>query len=212
MRFLSILLLTVTLLGCESTYYSALESVGVHKRELIVDRVEAASEAQLEASEEFKTALESFKSLTDFEGGELEVVYNNIENQYEASEEAVANVRSRIEAIESVSTALFAEWSQELEQYTNASLRRESERQLTATKASYQKMLDAMLKAEQKMQPVLATLKDNTLFLKHNLNAAAIGSLQNEFASLKVDIDSAIKQMNAAIEESNRFISTMQSK
>lgn len=212
MRFLPMLLLSLTLLGCESTYYSALESVGVHKRELIVDRVEAASEAQLEASEEFKTALESFKALTNFEGGELEAVYNNIENQYEASEDAVANVRSRIEGIESVSNALFDEWALELEQYSNASLRRESEKQLQSTKVSYQKMLNAMLKAEQKMQPVLATLKDNTLFLKHNLNAAAIGSLQNEFASLKVDVDSAIKQMNAAIEESNRFISTMKTK
>ena len=212
MRFLPILLLSMALIGCESTYYSALETVGVHKRELVVDRVEAASEAQLEASEEFKTALESFKALTNFEGGELEAVYNNIENQYEASEDAVKNVRSRIEGIESVSVALFDEWALELEQYTNVSLRRESEKQLQATKVSYQKMLDAMLKAEQKMQPVLATLKDNTLFLKHNLNAAAIGSLQNEFASLKVDVDSAIRQMNAAIEESNRFISSIRTK
>ena len=54
-----ILLLT----GCESAYYGAWEKVGVHKRDILVDRVEDAAEAQEDAKEEFKSALEKFSSV-----------------------------------------------------------------------------------------------------------------------------------------------------
>jgi hypothetical protein len=73
-------------------------------------------------------------------------------------------------------------------------------------------MLKAMKRAEQKMTPVLNTLRDNTLYLKHNLNASAIGSLQGEFSNLEQDIQFAIKQMNAAIAESDKFLQKLNQK
>ncbi|WP_139309179.1 DUF2959 family protein, partial [Neptunomonas phycophila] len=76
-------------------------------------------------------------------------------------------------------------WQDELSLYKSATLRRDSERKLSATKAQYKKMIASMHRAEKKMEPVLDTLRDNTLYLKHNLNAAAIGSLQGEFNSLQ---------------------------
>ncbi|MDY0291763.1 MAG: DUF2959 family protein, partial [Desulfuromonadaceae bacterium] len=30
------------LLGCQSTYYAAMEKIGMHKRDILVDRVEQA--------------------------------------------------------------------------------------------------------------------------------------------------------------------------
>ncbi len=150
--------------------------------------------------------MQALSSLTQFNGGELEEVYNQINDQYQESEKAAQEVRDRIAAIEDVSDALFDEWQQELTLYTNAKLRRSSEQKLKETKASYQQMLKAMKRAEQKMTPVLNTLRDNTLYLKHNLNASAVGSLQGEFMSLEKEIANAISQMNAAIAESDKFL------
>ncbi|GAL12251.1 hypothetical protein JCM19233_3243 [Vibrio astriarenae] len=184
MRYLVAFVITLmTLTGCSSTYYAAMEQVGYHKRDIMVDRVEDAKESQQEAQQEFTSALEALSALTNFNGGELESVYKDINRRYEASEAAAQDVRDRIEAIEDVSDALFDEWQQELALYSNDKLRRSSEQKLRDTKASYQTMLAAMWKAEQKMTPVLDTLRDNTLYLKHNLNASAIGSLQGEFMS-----------------------------
>lgn len=199
----------VTLVGCESTYYSAMEKVGYHKRDIMVDRVEDAKESQQDAQQEFTSALEALTALTNFNGGELETVYNNINAKYEASEDAAQEVRDRIEAIENVSDALFDEWQQELELYSNGNLRRSSEQKLRNTKAAYNTMLSAMKKAEKRMTPVLNTLRDNTLYLKHNLNASAVGSLQGEFANLEQDIEYAISQMNDAIAESDKFLNTL---
>ena len=195
-----------TLTGCQSAYYSAMEKVGYHKREIMVDRVEDAKQAQQEAQQEFTSALEALSALTNFKGGELEDVYNSVNDQYEESEKAAQDVRDRIAAIEDVSEALFDEWQEELNLYTSTKLRQSSEQKLKQTQASYHTMLKAMQRAEQKMTPVLNTLRDNTLYLKHNLNASAIGSLRGEFSSLEKEIQYAIKQMNAAIAESNNFL------
>nr|WP_117235612.1 DUF2959 domain-containing protein [Vibrio maerlii] len=213
MRYmLTMIIALITLTGCQSAYYSAMEQVGYHKRDIMVDRVEDAKSSQQDAQEEFTSALEALSALTNFQGGELEDVYNQINDKYEDSEKAAQDVRDRIAAIEDVSDALFDEWQEELELYTSASLRRSSEQKLKETQRSYNTMLSAMKRAEQKMTPVLNTLRDNTLYLKHNLNASAIGSLQGEFMSLEDDIAIAIQQMNAAIEESDAFLSKLEQK
>ncbi|PFG45579.1 Protein of unknown function (DUF2959) [Vibrio sp. ES.051] len=209
---LAIVLSIFTLTGCQSAYYSAMEQVGYHKRDIMVDRVEDAKESQQDAQEEFSSALEALSALTNFDGGELESIYNKINDQYEDSAKAAQEVRDRIAAIEDVSDALFDEWQDELDLYTNTKLRRSSEQKLRETKASYQTMLSAMKRAEKKMAPVLNTLRDNTLYLKHNLNASAIGSLQGEFSSLEKDIQFAIKQMNEAIAESDKFLQKLNQK
>ena len=209
---IALLVALTTLTGCQSTYYAAMEQVGVHKREIMVDRVEDAKLSQQEAQQEFTSALEALSALTNFDGGDLETVYNQINDKYEASENATQEVSDRIAAIEDVSQALFDEWQQELDLYTSASLRRSSEQQLRQTRTSYNTMMKAMQRAEQRMVPVLNALRDNTLFLKHNLNASAIGSLQGEFVSLEKEIESAIAQMNQAITESDKFLNKLQAK
>ncbi|MEZ8947881.1 DUF2959 domain-containing protein [Vibrio sp. 10N.247.311.18] len=213
MPYLIVIVLSIfTLTGCQSAYYSAMEQVGYHKRDIMVDRVEDAKESQKDAQEEFTSALEALSSLTNFSGGDLEDMYNQINDKYQDSEKAAQNVSDRIAAIEDVSDALFEEWQSELDLYTSDSLRRSSEQKLRETKSSYQKMLSAMKRAEKKMDPVLNTLRDNTLYLKHNLNASAVGSLQGEFMSLEKDIAYAIKQMNAAIAESDKFLAQLNQK
>ena len=213
MPYLIVIVLSIfTLTGCQSAYYSAMEQVGYHKRDIMVDRVEDAKESQQDAQEEFSSALEALSSLTNFSGGDLEDMYNQINDKYQDSEKAAQNVSDRIAAIEDVSDALFAEWQSELDLYTSDSLRSSSEQKLRDTKSSYQTMLSAMKRAEKKMDPVLNTLRDNTLYLKHNLNASAVGSLQGEFMSLEKDIAYAIKQMNAAIAESDKFLAQLNQK
>ncbi|MFS1918682.1 MULTISPECIES: DUF2959 domain-containing protein [unclassified Vibrio] len=213
MPYLIVIVLSIfTLTGCQSAYYSAMEQVGYHKRDIMVDRVEDAKESQQDAQEEFTSALEALSSLTNFSGGDLEDMYNQINDKYQDSEKAAQNVSDRIAAIEDVSDALFEEWRSELDLYTSDSLRRSSEQKLRETQSSSKTMLSAMKRAEKKMDPVLNTLRDNTLYLKHNLNASAVGSLQGEFMSLEKDIAYAIKQMNAAIAESDKFLAQLNQK
>ena len=192
--------------GCSSTYYSAMEKVGKHKRDIMVDRVEGARDSQAAAQEQFKSALEQFDSVVKLKDTDLKRAYDKLNGEYEKSKAAAEKVSDRIDNVESVAEALFEEWEDELGQYQSKELRRSSKEQLKRTENRYKEMLASMHQAEASMDPVLRILNDNVLFLKHNLNAQAIGSLQAEFANLKGEIDVLIAKMNSAIESSNQFI------
>lgn len=212
MSSLSKLIIIVSLLSltaCQSAYYSAWEKLGVEKRDILVDRVEDARDSQTDAQEQFASALEEFTALINFDGGELESVYDALNSQYLESEAAAKDVSKRIDKVESVAEALFSEWESELELYTNAKLKRDSQSKLRETQTKYKSMLRAMRKVESSMPPVLSALQNNVLYLKHNLNASAIGALQGEFAVIKSDVDNLIKEMNSAIEQSDTFIAAM---
>ena len=56
---------------------------------------------------------------------------------------------------------------------------------------------------------VLAAFRDQVLFLKHNLNAQAIASLETELASVRTDVSSLLKAMEVSIAEANAFIKDM---
>jgi Skp family chaperone for outer membrane proteins len=211
MKKLILITLTCCLVACQSAYYSAWEKVGVEKRDILVDRVEDAKESQEDAQQQFSSALEQFSQLINFDGGELQGVYENLKDQYEASEESASRVTSRIDKVGNVAEALFDEWQNELEKYSSETLRRDSQRKLQDTQRRYNSLIKAMRKAESKMAPVLSALQDNVLYLKHNLNASAIGALQGEFNGIKREIDQLIKEMNSAISQSNEFITSMKS-
>ena len=205
--FLSLLL---TLNACSSLYYGGLEKIGIPKREVMVHRVEKARDTQEETKQQFKSALEQFSALTSFKGGNLEATYKRLNGEYEASVAKASEVRKRISDIEDVSEALFTEWQDELNQYSNVDLKRSSQQQLTSTKGQYQQLITVMKRAEAKIDPVLAVFKDQVLYLKHNLNAQAIASLKGQLGSIQSDVSSLIAAMEKSINEANAFIKTME--
>jgi len=204
---LLVALLLVSFLGaCSQAYYGAMEKVGIHKRDILIDRVEGARDAQSEAQEQFKSALEQFSAVVHIGNSNLKKAYEKLNAEYEDSEKAAKKVSERIDKVQSVADALFDEWKDELKLYKSADLRKSSKQKLQDTKTRYREMLASMHRAEKSMGPVLRSFHDNVLFLKHNLNAQAIGSLKSEFSTLKGEIDSLIKNMNEAIKTSNKFI------
>lgn len=210
MKKLILVGLIILVSSCQSAYYAAWEKVGIEKRDILVDRVENAKDSQEDAQEQFTSALEQLSLLINFDGGELQDVYDALKNEFEASEKSAEEVSARINKVESVADALFEEWQDELDEYTNATFKRDSQAKLRDTQKRYKTLLAAMRKAESKMSPVLDALRDNVLYLKHNLNANAIGALQAEFKGIKKDIGKLIVDMNKAIKESNNFIANMQ--
>ena len=196
--------------GCQTAYYETMEKLGYHKRDLMVSDVKKARDAQQDAKEQFKSALDRFTKTLNVQGGELQDKYEALNEEYQKSEKRAQDVRDRIASVENVSDALFDEWNAELKQYSNATLRQKSQKQLTQTRSQYAQLIKAMKRAESKMDPVLSKLKDNVLFLKHNLNAQSIASLKSELVTVEGNIDSLIKDLNTSIQEADSFITSME--
>ena len=195
--------------GCSSTYYSIWQKLGYEKRDILVSRIKSANDDQDAAKKQFETTLQKFKDVTHFNGGDLEAEYNKLNSSYESCQSRADDVSSRIKSVEKVAQDLFDEWQTELGQYSDPKLRQESEQKLTETKARYQKLITVMKQAEARMKPVLTAFHDQVLFLKHNLNAAAIASLQTTSAGIEADVTQLIKDMDASIAEDNAFVSQL---
>ena len=209
-RLLIVMIAAAPLLAsCTTAYYRALESVGIEKRDILVDRVEEARDAQTAAKEQFTSALDRYRSVVNVDGGDLEQIYDRLAAEFERSETRAQTVEERVAAIESVANDLFDEWEAEIEEYSDAGLRRQSQQLLTATRSDYRRLAAAMRRAEAAMAPVLTLFNDQVLFLRHNLNARAIGSLETELADIERATANLIEEMERSIAEASRFIDAL---
>jgi hypothetical protein len=207
------LLLIMTSLGlyaCDTAYIAAMDKMGYAKRDLLSNRVKSARDAQEEAKKDIQSALEQFGKVVAYQGGDLEATYKTLNAELQNSEDSADTVRKRIRDVESVGDALFSEWESELGQYSSADLRRKSEAKLAQTKTRYKDMLGAMNRAEQRIDPVLKPLRDQVLYLKHNLNARALAAMKDELVKVDAQVDRLVRDMNRSIAEANKFIETME--
>lgn len=209
-RLLLALVATAPLLAsCTAAYYRAFETLGIEKRDILVDRVEEARGSQTSAKEQFASALDRYRSVVNVEGGDLERIYDRLAAEFERSEARAKAVEERVSAVESVADDLFDEWETEIGEYTDPDLRRKSQRLLTDTRADYRRLIAAMQRAEAAMEPVLTLFRDQVLYLRHNLNARAIGSLETELADIERATANSIAEMERAIAEASRFIEAL---
>lgn len=209
-RFLPWLIVTVLLGACSSAYYDAMEKLGYEKRDILVSRVQEARDAQSDAQDTFRSALEEFQSVVDTPDTPLKARYEQVQAAFDDSDAAARNVRRRIDQVEDVAGALFKEWERELRSYESQTLRQSSERKLRETRAHYDQLIGRMQDAAQRMDPVLRAFQDQVLYLKHNLNAQAIVSLEGELGRIRQEVDSLIREMECSIAESEAFLQQLQ--
>ncbi len=200
---------TITAGGCQSAYYNTMEKFGYQKREILVNRVKDARDENQKTAEQFNSALAQFSQVVNFDGGNLEEKYEQLNSEYERCESSAEAVRKRIGAVEDVGDALFDEWEAELKQYTNVKLRNASQQKLVQTRRQYDRLIRSMHRAESKIDPVLSAFRDQVLYLKHNLNARAIASLQTELVSVENNVAALVREMQTAISEADGFIKAM---
>lgn len=63
-----------------------------------------------------------------------------------------------------------------------------------------------MRRSADRMSPVLGRLNDQVLFLKHQLNARAIGSIEGEALEIEREVERLIADIRASIREADDFI------
>jgi outer membrane murein-binding lipoprotein Lpp len=180
-----LVLLTLLLSGCSATYYKTMRTLGKEKRDILVSRIKDAKKEQDETKEKLKTTMESFQELTGFQGGNLEKAYKKLNSDYESANSQANKLHDRIDSIDKVSNDLFNEWQGEINQMGNAKLKAQSATLLKNAKVQQAAYMRAMRKTESQIAPVLTAFHDQVLFLKHNLNSRAIGSLKGTSTKLQ---------------------------
>lgn len=192
--------------SCSSVYYSVWEKLGYEKRDLLRSNVEGVRDDQQAVGEQFESALEEIRAIYGIEGGDLEKQYDRFKKEYDRSVSKADELRQRIAKVGDLASDLFAEWEREIELISDASLRRRSGEQLSATKRRYQRLSAALQKTESGLDPVLQRFQDQVLYLKHNLNAQAVGGLEAEILDIESEVDELISDLRDSILEADEFI------
>lgn len=192
--------------GCQSAYYKVWEQMGKEKRHLLRDHVQYARNDQEKASEEFKDALTRVKEVYGFSGGDMETYYNRLKDDTDRCTERARVIDERIDQMDRIAKDLFKEWESEIKAMTHENFKQQSRRSLEDTRKRYARLSRTTVAARDRMKPVLAKLNDYVLYLKHNLNAQAIGALQKEAEGIETDVDVLIADMKRSIREADAFL------
>ncbi len=203
---LTLIWLALSAAGCSTVYYSVWETLGKEKRDLLRDNVEGVREDQEDVSEQFESTLERIRAVYGIEGGELEDKYDRLKKDYDRSVERADELKERIRTVKEIAADLFAKWEREIGEISDTGLQQRSRTQLKETQSRYDDLEKALGKTEARLDPVLTKFKDQVLFLKHNLNAQAIGSLETEVQSIQRDVDGLLGDLRASIQEADQFI------
>ena len=212
MRKLSWLLSLCSLFSlgaCTSVYYKTMKKLGKEKRDILVQRVKDSKKDQEQTKQQIQTTMEKFQALTGFQGGDLEKNYKKLNDEYERAEGQANKLHDRIKSIDQVSNDLFTEWQKEIAEMTNKQLKSRSATLLKDAKDRQGSYMKAMQKTEDQMTPVLAAFHDQVLFLKHNLNARAIGSLKGTSTKINADVSALTKSIDSSMAEADRLIASL---
>jgi hypothetical protein len=208
-RLAAVLLLAALATGCRSTYYAVWEQFGVQKRHLLKDAVEDIQDNQKEAGEQFTDALTRLRQMYQVDGGKLEATYDKMKGDYDRCAATAQAIHKRIGDLDTVAADLFKEWEQEITTITSPKLQMDSRRKLAQTQQRFRALRGTLGESSTRMDGVLTKFNDQVLYLKHNLNAQAIGQLKGEADDIEQEIQTLIKEMSASISEADAFIQTL---
>ena len=195
--------------SCSSLYYGFWETFGQDKRDLLKSEIENSNDDQKDIKEEFSSTLERIKKEYNFDGGELERTYDYLSTRYEDAKKRQSKLQDRINKIKEIGSDLFKEWKKEALEIKNSKYRRSSLAKLSRTKTQFAKLRSHLEKTEKRLEAVMSKFKDQVLFLKHNLNAKALGSLKVEFKEIEKGINQLIENINSSQSTNNIFIEKM---
>lgn len=208
-RALCMGLVLMLLSGCTTLFYKAMRSLGKEKRDILIARVQDAKKDQQQTKEQIKTTMESFQELTGFQGGTLEKSYQRLDAEYEKANDQATRLHNRIDSIDQVSGDMFNEWQGEIKQMSDPRLKAQSSQLLRDSRVREAAYLRSMRHTQDKMTPVLKSFHDQVLFLKHNLNARAIGSLKGTTVSIQGDVQDLTTSIDASIAEGDSLIQSL---
>jgi hypothetical protein len=209
LRYVAAVVPLMVLVGCTSSYYKAMKTFGKEKRDILVSRVKDSKKDQQQAKEQIKTTMESFQALTGFQGGSLEKNYKTLNGEYEKAADSAQKLHNRIDSIDQVSGDLFKEWQKEIDGMENKKLKAQSAVMLRQSRLSEAVYIKSMRQTEARMTPVITAFRDQVTFLKHNLNARAIGSLKGTSAQMSTDVDVLMVSLDASIAQADALIASL---
>ncbi len=168
----------------------------------LVDAVEKVN-AELDASKQsMLAAVQALQKVTapDFQGDAVKA-HEELVDVIDSSEDQANTLRKSIESMQADAEPVFDQWTKDLEAYSNPEMRQRSQARLAASREQYDAVVAAVEPVLVEYEAINETLRDHTLFLSHDMNPAAVATIQDDVRSVAKeasDLDGAFNAGRAA--------------
>ncbi len=175
-------LLLTTLTGCA---FFKNRARGPQQVEALVGSIERVYVDAEIAKERVRTAVFSIRSIAGSKfRSEPKEAYARFVQIIEMSEEHAEKLRDSVEDKKRAAKPVFEQWQTDLEAFSDPEMRKKSQRRLEETRELYSEIVIAAEPALAAYEKFNQDLRDHALFLKHDLNPAALLELKVFVSSL----------------------------
>lgn len=126
-------------------------------------------------------AVQGLQAITapDFSGDAVKA-HRDFVDLVENSEDQADDLRKAIERMQAEAAPVFDQWTKDLEAYSNPEMRQRSQARLSAARERYDAVVSAVEPVLIGYEALNETLRDHVLFLRHDMNPAAIATIQDD--------------------------------
>jgi hypothetical protein len=175
--------------------------------EKVNKELDASKASMLSAVQGLQTA-----TAPDFQGDAVKA-YKDLVKVIEASEDQADDLRKSIEKMQAAAAPVFDQWTKDLEAYSNPEMRQRSQVRLAAARERYDAVVAAVDPLLVEYESINESMRDHVLFLKHDMNPAALATIQDDVRNVAKDAASLDSRFNNGRAAAMAYIeSTQQSK
>jgi phosphoenolpyruvate-protein kinase (PTS system EI component) len=188
---------------------AAQSNEGVKQIERLVKASGSTVKAIAETKLQLVKTMDIYNALMADDAKDRKKLYSSLQKEMETAERRRAKIAEEAAKMKTEAKTLFKQWADSTAAIENPELRERSQERLDATKASYAEIETAGQKAADLYQPFMKDLQDQVTFLGHDLNPAAVASLEPEAKKLNEKADELMRRIDDTIATTNKKIGAL---
>lgn len=124
----------------------------------------------------------------------------------ERSEEQGETLRDVTEPMQEAASDVFQRWTKDMEAFGNSRLRQRSQTRLDETRTRFQGIVGATQAAQISLDAFHDDMRDLALFLRHDLNSAAVASIRTDVRALNEQIRDVDTRFDATVAAARAYV------
>ena len=185
---------------------------GVRQTERLAKKADALVDSVSEAQAQIRTTLAVHRDLIFGSATDLRKPYRALDKEIERSAKKRENVRRKADAAKAEATDYFRAWAGTLPLIEDEELRGRSEARLRDSKARFDAIVDAGLRAAAAYEPFVARLRDQWNYLGHDLNPSGVESLRPDAETVEAEGDRILLETDDSLRQARDYVASIRSR
>jgi uncharacterized membrane-anchored protein YhcB (DUF1043 family) len=182
---------------------------GVKQTEKLLNKAEDTMKSITDARGQIQKTLDTYNTLVQGKAQDPKKAYKDLQKEMDRCDDRVADTRKRMDAMQGEADKYFTDWSSSLSGIGNTDLKKKSADRLNQTRAQYDGILKSAQSAGDAFKPFMGSLRDQIVFLGHDLNPSALKSLAGTASKLNTDAGGLFGKIDGAVGQAGSYITAL---